>query len=212
MGKLVLLLICLVAALMIVTILAYYLFGLAGFLIVIVLFIGLIFVLKKMAGKLLMRAIATPFIAKGAVLKNAKVQVHAVTPALSPVREKSENISAEEWAEINEEEDHEGPRDHFYLDVTITPHPAGGSFKLWEPGGLGLVSEDTKSGDIEGEVNEVGSVEVVEVWQDNSWSPDEGSKYAGPQRLKLHISVQPGTKIFKFRYYFETFGRVRLPA
>jgi hypothetical protein len=37
-------------------------------------------------------------------------------------------------------------------------------------------------------------------------------KFSGPQRLKLLIGVKPGTSCLKFRYYFEEFGSVNVPA
>ena len=41
---------------------------------------------------------------------------------------------------------------------------------------------------------------------------DERGKYCGPQRLRMHVGVEPGHEHLAFRYYFEQFGDVKLPA
>src|SRR2546430_12006750 len=52
----------------------------------------------------------------------------------------------------------------------------------------------------------------LDVQQEGAFKPDEGFKFEGPQRLRLLIAVKPGTSRLKFRYYFEEFGAVVLPA
>ena len=60
--------------------------------------------------------------------------------------------------------------------------------------------------------DEVGSVGEVLVWDGASFAEDDPGKYEGERRLRLHVAVVPGTRRARFRYYFEVFGEVELPA
>jgi hypothetical protein len=101
------------------------------------------------------------FGAKGAVLKDATLQVHSVVPADPPeatddldiddsLDEEGDTVDAvdavEEGEEKDEDEDEEdeevdeGPRDWYYVDLTVTPKPSEGPFQLWEPDELSIAS------------------------------------------------------------------------
>ncbi len=104
----------------------------------------------------------------------------------------------------------DGTKEYFWLDVTITPQPARGAFGMWEPGELVLVDAASRPQDVDS--NSAGVLRDLEVFRDGAFTKDEGFKYAGPQRLKMRVGVEPGYSRLKFRYYFELFGEVRLPA
>jgi len=56
------------------------------------------------------------------------------------------------------------------------------------------------------------AIHNLQVEEEGQFKPHEGMKYPGPQRLRMVLAVQPGVTALKFRYYFEAFGEVRLPA
>lgn len=173
---------------------------------------------KRLVVKGLQRAILAPFMAKSAVLRNAGVRVHSITPAPRP-HKPHEFIAGdghEEWEDVGDAtqlREYENC-DFYFIDVTITPQSgAGSTFQLWEPGELLLVSGDTRSitpGDDDD--NDFGLVDDVMVWQNGDWTIDEIGKYEGPQRVRLHAGVPPNADSARLRYYFEVFGEVRFPA
>lgn len=160
---------------------------------------------KLFGGRLLEFALKAPFKAKGAVLRNADVEVHAVRPADEPMREAHREDPDDGTAAST-------PVTYFWLDATIRPAAGGaGPFQHWEPGELRLVTPGTDpAADDEGEP----PCEIIQVRveQDGKLAEDEGYKLPGPQRLQLGIGVKPGIHELQFQYYFETFGRVLLPA
>ena len=142
-----------------------------------------------------------PFRAKGAVLRNAAVDVHAIERAEPPALEPSDEAASAA-----------GPHEHFRLEITITPPAAAsGPFTLWEPGELAIVGPDARAGEPRtGEANF--DVRDLEIREDDRFQADSGMKYGGPQRLRLLVAVPPGQRRLRFRYYFEVFGSVSLPA
>ena len=181
--------------------------GLAGFVAVVV---ATLIGLKFVVGALLKKLFTAPFIAKGAALRDAQVQVHSVTPAAAPVYEAEEEDAEDE----EEPEEPDVPRDWYHLDVTITPPVPTGGFTHWEPGELVLTGPDAKSSrDLDSMDEEAAEpVAEVEIWRDGGWRPDEEGKYPGPQRLRLLAGVPVGTRRARFRYYFEVFGEIDLPS
>lgn len=186
------------------------------------LFVGI----KLFGGKVfeffLMRVFMSPFKAKGAVLKNAKAEVHSVQTAARPLdrpalEHRRNDGDDEDFDEDDEddfdEHDEEGgpaaeePRDYYQVEVTVTPYAPTGAFKLWEPGELQLV----KPGIGWDDADDTCEVYETEIWRDGQYYPDEGMKYGGELRVRLLIGVKPGTRKLEFRYYFEPFGEVVLP-
>jgi hypothetical protein len=199
MSRLLIILLLLLAGVTAVTVAA---FKLLGWWSVIVIPVVAIVFLKFVAGRLLKRVFLMPFKAKGAVLKGARAEVHAVTPATRPAADgdgDGENADA-------------GLR-HFYLvDVTIIPTAAtDGGFGMWEPGELRLIDARKSVSEDDAEGDDVADIEDVELYQDGAWLQDEGMKYTGPQRLRLTVGVVPDSTTLQFQYYFEAFGQVRLP-
>ena len=165
--------------------------------------VALVVIGKLMAKRIFFRLILTPFKLKGAVLKGATAEVHSVTPmAEPPLREPAPANAA--------------PRHSYYVEVTI--RPAGDAktpFGLWEAGELRLVLPESVldlNPDTPSDNDDTCEIKSLEVQEDGAFKVDEGLKYPGPQRLRLLIAVKPGTSRLKFRYYFEEFGTVTLPA
>jgi hypothetical protein len=154
---------------------------------------------KLFVGRMIRKLFLMPFRAKGAVLKGASAQIHSISP-----------VSATE-VDI---EDARQPRDHYLVEVTITPaaESANGPFGLWEPGELRLVRPESvlrPESDEPDDVDETCNVTRIQIEDNGQWTDDEGMKYGGPQRLRFYLAVQPGTRGLKFRYYFEEFGAIR---
>jgi hypothetical protein len=159
------------------------------------------------AARLFTWALSIPFKWKGAVLKGATVQIHSIIPTVAPA------INPEaDGASDAESTPESSRRDYFLLDVTITPNAPPGKFTQWGPNEVQLVKPEsrvrlhTASDD-----DDACEVKRIEVEDEGHFKEDEGFAYAGPQRLKMLLAVQPGTSRLKFRYYFEEFGEVQLP-
>ena len=160
-------------------------------------FFGLLGSANLLMGRLGILLVSLPFRAKGAVLRKAKAEVHAVEAAAAPTRT---------------DDPADGPCDFYTVDVTISPRPKLGPFKFWEPGELGLLPASVKVSAMESAPERVG-VSGVEVFQNGRFLPDEGMKYFGPQRLRLLVSAKRGAeRRQRFLYYFEAFGIVTLPV
>jgi hypothetical protein len=149
----------------------------------------------------LTRLLTIPFRAKGAVLRGADVRVRSIERAEAPAPEPSSDGEATA-------DDGEG-REHFLVDVTITPRTRSGPFVLWEPGELGMIRAGARAG--ADDEDDTCDVRAVDVEQEGHFEPDSGMKYGGPQHLRLRLAVRPGPRVLRFRYYFEVFGDVHLP-
>ena len=139
-----------------------------------------------------------PFRAKGAVLRGASASVHAVSPASAPAAGEAAGVE---------------PREHYLVDLTITPGEPTGPFGLWEPGELRLVRpESVLRPDLDEPNDEDSACEVtrIQIEGEGQWNDDEGMKYGGAQRLRLHLAALPGLRELKVRYYFEEFGLIKL--
>jgi len=163
-------------------------------------FLWLALAAQFLIGRLARRLFLMPFRVKGAALKGASAQVHAVLPAAGIAAAPA----AEDWNEL---------RDYYLVDVTITPGEVPGPFGLWEPGELRLVPRESvlrpeshKAEDHDESCN----ITKVQVEAEGEWADDDGMKYGGPQRLRLYVAAEPGTRELKFRYYLEEFGRIML--
>lgn len=176
---------------------------------------------KLLLPRLLKKLFLAPFRAKGAVLKGATATIHGISATEAPTKKApAEESAAGESSdqESNEDESPAGksaePRLHYLLEVTITPGQTNGPFGHWEPGEIVLVRPESvlrpesDEADDSDDSCEVGGIQYHE---DGAWKDDEGMKFAGPQRLKMRLGVQPGARQLKFRYYFEEFGVVQLP-
>jgi hypothetical protein len=171
-------------------------------------FVGLILVGKFVVKHLLKKLIVLPFKAKGAVLRGATAQIHSVTAVAPP----APGEAAGDTEAPADPDQAAGPRNYYQLDVTITPRDATGNFTHWEPGELRLARPESGVG-VDDETDDGScTVRSLQVEEEGQFKPDEGMKYPGPQRLRMTVGVQEGVTALKFRYYFEAFGEVRLPA
>jgi hypothetical protein len=216
--KLILLFLVLLVVLAVVATALWGVWGLLGF--IGFFFLGVI-VLWKVGGKLLKKAFTAPFAAKGAVLKDASVTVHSVTPAAAPLPAPpdEEDEEADGQDEDADTPEYAPERDlvWYHVDLTITPQGQSAPFSHWEPGELVLVSPSAKPGaehlmDDDADDDEIGEIEDLRIWDGEEWREDEDGKYAGSQRLRLHVGVGPEVREFRLRYYFEIIGDVRVPA
>ena len=149
----------------------------------IVLFLAIVF---AFGGRILEAIFKIPFRAKGAVLRGATAEIHSVQQ--------------------------EANGEFFVVDVTILPVGSGdGAFQLWEPGELRLVSPGAKREDTDAD-GELCEIKQVEIHAQGAFAADEGMKYGGPQRLRLTVAAAPDAGEVQFRYYFELFGKISLPA
>jgi hypothetical protein len=174
----------------------------------VLIFLGLIVVAKFVAKYLLKKLIVLPFKAKGAVLRGATAQVHSITAIAPPAPDQA----AGDADDLAEPDKAAVPRSYYQFDVTITPQDATGNFTHWEPGELRLMRPESGVG-VDDETDDGScTVRSLEIQEEAGFKPYEGMKYPGPQRLRMTVGVQEGVTALKFRYYFEAFGEVRLPA
>jgi len=166
----------------------------------VLMFLGLLLVAKFVIKHLLKKLFVLPFKMKGAVLRNATAQIHSITMVDRPAAEDANTG------------DSSVTRHYYQLDVTIVPQEATGKFTLWEPGDLTLTRPESGIG-VDDETDDgTCTVHNLQVEEEGQFKPYEGMKYPGPQRLRMTLGVQEGVTALKFRYYFEAFGEVRLPA
>ena len=146
----------------------------------------------------LFSAFKMPFQAKGAVLKDAKTYVHAVKTAAKP-------------ADVVDDDQNDFEFSYYRIDLTIAPEPPTGNFKHWEPGDLQLVPVNIEF-DEDDNTDEFLTIEDIQIYDGKKLIPDEGYKFEGQQHLRLLVGARPDIQQARFRYYFEEFGEVQLPA
>lgn len=144
------------------------------------------------------RLLMIPFRAKGAVLRGAVVDAHGIE-RVEPSEPGPDDAAGR------------GPRDHYRLEVTVTPRPPSGPFRLWEPGELMAVGANARAGAPRAAEAQF-EVSALEVWEDGRFEADSGMKYGGARRLRLRLAVPPGHRRLRFRYYLEVFGDLPLPG
>ncbi|MCX5659289.1 MAG: hypothetical protein NTW19_06145 [Planctomycetota bacterium] len=169
------------------------------------------------------------------------IDLDTPTPGSAPGTTPDDSEAAEGGDDEGDDVDDEPARttkkidlnQHYYhIDATIKPKPADGKFQHWDLDDLTLVPFDLKierSADAAESDDETCRVEEVQVHSGGQFAEPEGSKFAGEQRIRLLVSVKavassgiaPGKPAaknagqlptrLKFRYYFESFGDIRLP-
>jgi hypothetical protein len=135
---------------------------------------------------------------KGSVLRNARVTVHSVEPALPPPSQRGPADGKE------------GPpvtRGCYRLDVTVKPTRWGIGFKRWQPGELVLT--DPAAGWMD--VDDSCTILSLEVVNARHFGARDDPSYVGAQRLRLLVGVREGVDRLTFRYYTEKFGDIVLP-
>lgn len=162
----------------------------------------LMIAIKVLFGSLVKKIFSAPFKMKGKALAGATCHVHGFQWTEGPaVQVDSEDEEAEGAPDPNLR--------YAWIEVTITPPEQSEGFISWEPGELMLapLSMSLKGlDDLEG-CFQVQDVKLVVNGLDRE---DDPGKYEGPQRLKVLVGVPREETAFKFVYYFEQFGEVRL--
>jgi hypothetical protein len=171
---------------------------------------GTSFLIRTVVGGFL-GAAKQMFEVKSKVLRNAKVEVHAVDLTDAPA-----DWSDHEFDEDNDPDDPPPDLNWYRIDATIIPDPASaGGMTHWDLSDLTLVeaSAFVPSGITEMTADEGDGFipsETVLVIDGAEVEPD-GPKLLGTQRLRMVVGLPESWREAKFRYYFESFGRIRLP-
>ena len=164
------------------------------------------------------------FTKKSATLRGATVEVHAVRPATLPeeVRDEMRQVIDADDSDDSDDEAREALPDYVsyqWCEVEATVFPQAGdtaTFAAWDVESLVLVPIDaTKLEFLNGDDSETPQFDLlnVRVVADGAMSePVGGGGFAGPQRLRFTVGVPRGTRLLKFQYFFEQFGRVELPS
>lgn len=171
--------------------------------------IGAYFVIKYVVigliGKWLMFKIFTaPFKMKGKALEGATCQLHG-----HEWTEKPASIAEEEQDGDDDDVKPFVPLRYVWLDVTIAPQERTQGFTHWEPGELALAPLGLKYTGLD-DMDKCFSVHNIKVLVDGQEAEEEGMKYHGPVRLKMLFGVPLDQDAFKFVYYFEQFGELKL--
>jgi hypothetical protein len=169
--------------------------------------IGFYFVMKYIVigliGKWLMFKIFTaPFRVKGKALQGATCQLHGHEWTEKPARPEGE-------PEDEDEDTPNVPLRYVWLDVSITPQERTQGFTHWEPGELALAPASLKYTGLD-DMEKCFTVHDIKIVVDGQEMTEEGMKYHGPQRLRMLFGVPLDQDRFKFVYYFEQFGELRL--
>ncbi len=165
-------------------------------------------VLARMAFERLM---TMPFVAKGAPLRDARVELHGIVRVDAPADDDDDADAAESrvgwtWHE---------------MDVTVTPSGAcSGPFRNWDPHELSVVPADAETGPRAPQdrcddctVSSVTPAECCEqALSDEDAGPCEQHGADASARVRITFGAAPGVSAVKLRYYFESFGDVTLPA
>ncbi len=163
------------------------------------------YVLIGLIGKWLMFKIFTaPFKMKGKALEGATCQLHG-----HEWTEKPASIAEEEQDGDEDDVKPFVPLRYVWLDVTIAPHERTQGFTHWEPGELALAPFGLKYKGLD-DMDKCFSVHNIKVLVDGQEAEEEGMKYHGPVRLKMLFGVPLDQDAFKFVYYFEQFGEIKL--
>ena len=169
------------------------------------------------AGKLMIRSAVARlgnfasnlFRVKSQVLKGATVDVHSVR-RIGP-----KEALAIPTDEVDEDLPPMEDRDWFEIELTLFPAAnAPGPMTHWDIDDLRLVPADTPDRDTFDAEEEVEEISFDRIWiieNGEAIEPDQ-PKFHGPQRLRITAGFSRGIANWKFRYYFEQFGLIELPA
>lgn len=192
--------------------------------------LGMLWAAKFIIGRLIRKVVMGLFGMKGGALRDAKVEIHSVTPVAPPPQDDtveagpgsdSESDAADGAVAVTEspatdDGEPEPPREYFRVELSVTPRQqANQKFTHWEPSEFILASRKIKSlGDLaedEGD-SDHGHVQRVRIWDGTQFGPDESGKYVGPQRLEIIFAVTPGTQRAYLHYYGVPLGEIQFPA
>ncbi len=188
-------------------------FGVWGAVIMALLLAGLFYAGYLAAGRSVKRLLMAPFLARGAVLRNAKAQVHHVREAR---RQNVADLHRRKLADDPDADDEDNPPElprnlrYFNVDVTIRPTSPARSFARWDPNELLLVPfRSARDSDSE---DPAGYVEHWEIFFESRFiEPGEAEKtLEDRQRVKLLFAVPEQLRRVKFEYFGHCFGDLEL--
>jgi hypothetical protein len=188
-------------------------FGIVGLAVLFTVVIAAGWALYQYGGQLFFGLLYRNFRAHGKVLRDAQVQIHSIQPAPEPAPDEEDLEFEKDLEEAGcpaEPELH-----HYYLEATITPqqdpktldHPEDG----WHPSSLMLIEAGRDNVELM-EVDGAGFIQDGWVIRGQKLTPYLKEVCHGPERLKLHISVQPDCRRLRFLYMQEMFGDIVIPA
>jgi len=157
---------------------------------------------------------------KSAPLRGATVEVHAVRPAAMPEEVRDEVRQVIDADDLDDEAREALPdyANYQWCEVEATVFPQAGdtpTFAQWNVEGLVLVPIDAPKLDFLGSDDADApqfDLRGVRLVADGTATEPDGEGLAGPQRLRFTVGVPRGTRLLKFQYFFEQFGRVELPS
>lgn len=203
---------------------AYYLPWWGTALLVLAVFVLAPWVGKRLVLWMVQRFFMGMFDKKSRVLRGAAVEVHSVTPTAAPAKVRrviegstaadgQEILDAPQDARVSDESDNANDADRrfFVVEATITPKDSQGPFHHWDLSEVEAVRHALK---VTFNSQDDGSCVVREAIALVGDAREEGddTKYAGARRVRMVLGVKPGVNRLKFKYYFETFGDIRLPG
>jgi len=208
--------------------LSFYYYGVfAGLGAMVVAFVIAIKLIPKMIGRGIQKFAIGMFESKSKVLRGATAEVHSVEVVEKPERDFDDEYDDDDEPDDDDEEAC-GPLRYVAVDATVKPKPSGGPFMNWHPYEMALVPCDTPAVDLSnlealGETSEAENsasvYEVTVLTADGQPMPEDydpaedADDTSGDLRVKFVFAVpEAGGSAWKFRYYFEDFGRIELPA
>lgn len=161
------------------------------------------YILIGLIGKWLMLKIFTaPFKMKGKALAGATCHLHGFEWTEKPASVTEEDADEDDPKPFK-------PLRYVWLDVSIVPEERTQGFTHWEPGELALAPAALKYTGLD-DMEKCFNVHDVKLVIDGQEAEEEGAKYHGPLRLKMLFGIPMDQNAFKFVYYFEQFGEVKL--
>ena len=164
---------------------------------------------------LIMRSVKSvftaPFKAKGAVLRGARLEVHALVPALVTALASATRGPESGTTDDGDSGERRTGWRYFEVDATVVPETPAGPFHHWELAALDVVPLEADCGpDASPYTREMSVIEKREYFEDGRFVEDDGLTFMGAQRVRLTVGVAPSLHLAKLRYYFEAFGAIDL--
>jgi hypothetical protein len=175
-------------------------------------------------GEMAFGMFAGAFKVKSQVLQHATADIHSVK-LTDPPRELLAAAERSPIADDSQADDGPDPdtarrilqQNRWYIiEATIFPdRAAAGPMTYWDIYDLQLVPSDVVVS--ENNFTNLKPAEEFtpserELYQDGEFGPvPDGGKLFGPQRVRLTVGIPKTVDEVKFRYYFETFGHIKLP-
>lgn len=149
---------------------------------------------------------------KSQVLRGASADIHSVRPIAEPPEMTDDEVEPDE--DMIDSERVQIPMNWYEVDVSIYPPTnPNGPMTHWNVDDLILIPFDVDvSEDMESlqSSEQFGMVNLMTVENGEARDLDDG-QVTGPLRFRFDIAIPRGIREVKFRYFFESFGRIRLP-